>query len=112
MARFWVSTDLFDLIAAPAKPRQRKTALPALPAFAADPAIVKTEFIFDTAPFAACHASPIAETSGGLVAAWFGGTREKQPDAGFRRARFVAGKWTAPVEAANGVQPDPGNASA
>ena len=61
----------------------------ALPAFAADPAIVKTEFIFDTAPFAACHASPIAETSGGLVAAWFGGTREKQPDAGLWSASSI-----------------------
>src|SRR5207249_570355 len=41
---------------------------------AADPAIVGAEFIFDTAPFAQCHASTIVQTPAGLVAAWFGGT--------------------------------------
>ena len=37
---------------------------------------VLSEFIFEKAPFAQCHASTIAETENGLVAAWFGGTRE------------------------------------
>jgi hypothetical protein len=42
-------------------------------------AILKTEFIYDQAPFPSCHASTIAETKDGLVAAWFGGTGERNP---------------------------------
>lgn len=68
--------------------------------------IVAAEFVFETAPFASAHASTIAETAEGLVAAWFGGTREGAPDVGIWVARRVAGRWTAPVEVANGVQPD------
>ena len=45
-------------------------------------AIVKTEFIYDQAPFPSCHASTIVQTKGGLVAAWFGGTDEKIPMSG------------------------------
>ena len=33
--------------------------------------MVKSEFIFESAPFPSCHASTIAETKSGLVAAWF-----------------------------------------
>jgi predicted neuraminidase len=62
------------------------------------------EFIFETAPFPSCHASTIAETDAGLVAAWFGGREEKAPDVGIWVSRRVEGKWTLPVEVANGVQ--------
>jgi predicted neuraminidase len=72
----------------------------------ADNAIVKSEFIFETAPFLECHASTIIETATGLVAAWFGGTREKHRDVGIWVSRFGAEGWSAPVEVANGVQPD------
>jgi predicted neuraminidase len=65
--------------------------------------IVRTEFIFEKAPFPQCHASTIAETKRGLVTAWFGGTREKNPDVGIWLSRHVDGRWTAPVEIANGV---------
>ncbi len=71
---------------------------------AADASVVKSEFIFDTAPFPSCHASTIVETHRGLVAAWFGGTREKHPDVGIWVSRLERGKWTAPVEVANGIQ--------
>jgi predicted neuraminidase len=71
----------------------------------ADDAVVKAEFIYESAPFPSCHASTIAETPAGLVAAWFGGTREKHPDVGIWASRHEDGKWTAPVEVANGVQP-------
>ena len=74
--------------------------------FAADPAIVKTEFIYESAPFPECHASTLAETKTGLIAAWFGGTKEKAPDVGIWVSRYLDGKWTASVEVANGVQPD------
>ena len=69
-------------------------------------AIVSSEFIFETAPFPSCHASTIAETGGGLVAAWFGGTRERNPDVGIWVARRDKTGWSRPVEAANGLQPD------
>ena len=71
------------------------------------PALLKSEFLYETAPFPSCHASTIAEpTGGGLVTAWFGGTAEKNPDVGIWVARLEGGRWTAPVEVANGVQPD------
>src|SRR5688572_5997829 len=38
------------------------------------------EFIFEKAPFPSCHAATIAETDKGLIAAWFGGTKERHPD--------------------------------
>lgn len=64
------------------------------------------EFIFETAPFASAHASTIAETRNGLVAAWFGGTREGANDVGIWLSRREGGTWSAPVEVATGVQPD------
>ena len=77
-----------------------------LPALAADAAIVKSEFIYERAPFPSCHASTIVETKRGLMAAWFGGTAEKNPDVGIWTARLVDGQWSVPEEVANGVQPD------
>ena len=68
------------------------------------PRLLKSEFIFETAPFSECHASTIAESRGGLVAAWFGGTEEKNPDVGIWLSRYENGQWTAPREVANGVQ--------
>ncbi len=70
------------------------------------PGIVKTEFIFETAPFPSCHASTLAEAKDGLVAAWFGGKREKDSSVGIWVSRHAGGKWTPPVEVANGNQPD------
>jgi len=80
--------------------------LMAAPAFAADqPGLVSAEFIYQTAPFPECHASTLVEAQrGGLVAAWFGGTRERQPDVGIWLSRGVDGRWSAPVEVANGVE--------
>ena len=67
--------------------------------------IVADEFIYETAPFPQCHASTIvAAQDGTLVAAWFGGTREKHPDVGIWVSRKLQGNWTAPVEVATGVQ--------
>lgn len=78
--------------------------LPVMTAPAA-PAELVREFIHEQAPFPQCHASTIVETSAGtLLAAFFGGTREKHPDVGIWLSRREAGRWTAPVEVANGVQ--------
>ncbi|NOT61030.1 MAG: exo-alpha-sialidase [Acidobacteria bacterium] len=68
------------------------------------PGVIKSEFIYETAPYPECHASTIAESQGRLVAAWFGGTKEKHPDVGIWVARHENGKWTTPVEVANGVE--------
>ncbi len=82
--------------------------LPPSAAFIAGQAVDRelAEFVFESAPFASAHASTIAETRDGLVAAWFGGTREGANDVGIWLSRRVGGTWTAPVEVATGVQPD------
>ncbi len=59
--------------------------------------IVLSEFIFEKVPFAQCHASTIAETAHGLVAAWFGGTRESEPDVSIWVSRRGRNGWL-PVE--------------
>ena len=69
------------------------------------PGLIKSEFIYGSAPFPSCHASTIVEPKGGgLVAAWFGGTYEKHPDVGIWVSRMEGGVWTVPVEVANGIQ--------
>ena len=66
------------------------------------PAIKSSGFIYETAPFPSCHASTIEDTPSGIVAAWFGGTHEKHPDVGIWVSCLKDGKWTEPIEAANG----------
>ncbi len=73
-------------------------------AWASDPAILHSEFIYNSGPYPQIHASTIVETPQGLVAAWFGGTHEKHPDVGIWVSRNVDDKWTPSVEVANGVQ--------
>lgn len=73
---------------------------------AGQPGVIGAEFLFDEAPFPSCHASTIAETSAGLVAAWFGGTDEGKPDVGIWLSRREGDRWSAPVEVANGVDTD------
>jgi len=68
------------------------------------PGVIKSEFIYETAPTPECHASTIAETKVGLVTARFGGTHERNPDVGIWVSRLQDGKWTTPVEVANGVE--------
>ncbi|WP_114938836.1 sialidase family protein [Mucilaginibacter endophyticus] len=78
-------------------------------AFAQNPwrkGIVKDEFIYDKAPYPECHAATIAETPSGLVASWFGGTKERNPDVCIWVSRFVGGKWTESINVANGIQND------
>ncbi|MES2696070.1 MAG: sialidase family protein [Verrucomicrobiota bacterium] len=80
--------------------------LGAATSFAASPALVTSEFIYEKASYPECHASTIVETEKHeLVAAWFGGTKEKNPDVCIWVSRFENGKWTTGVEVANGIQP-------
>ena len=66
-------------------------------------AVLRSEFIYQEAPFPSCHASTIVEREGALVAAWFGGTDEGEPDVGIWLAQRGATGWSIPVEVATGV---------
>jgi predicted neuraminidase len=68
--------------------------------------IVRAEFVFEQAPFPESHASTIAATAQGLVAAWFGGTRERHPDVGIWLSHHDGSGWSAPREVATGLQAD------
>ena len=75
-------------------------------AMARPPLLVKSEFIYEKASFDSCHASTIAETPGGLVTAWFGGTDEGNKDVAIWISRQVKGTWTAPEMVIDGIQED------
>ena len=69
-------------------------------------ALLSAGFINADAPYPSCHASTIVEVAPGrLVAAWFGGTAERNPDVGIWVSRHEGGRWLPAVEVANGVQP-------
>jgi len=74
--------------------------------FKGEQCIVKSEFIFlsEDVSFQSCHASTIVQIDDGLLAAWFGGTAEKNPDIGIWLSRYNEGKWSEPEEVANGIQ--------
>ncbi|MBB3187003.1 alpha-L-rhamnosidase [Microbacter margulisiae] len=66
--------------------------------------IIADEFINKNAPYPECHAATIAQaTNGNLVAAWFGGTKERNPDVCIWVSRRVNGKWTPGENVANGI---------
>jgi predicted neuraminidase len=81
------------------------TRLPAL-AKQGSGGVLSADLIYDVAdsPTPQCHASTIVETKDGLVAAWFGGTHEKNPDVGIWLSRHVDGKWLKPVELVDGSE--------
>ena len=64
------------------------------------------EFVVENPPFPESHAATIAETPNGLVSAWFGGTKERNPDVCIWVARKENGKWSAPDNVANGIVND------
>lgn len=70
-------------------------------------ALLKSEFIYASAPFPSCHASTIVESKdGSMITAWFGGLKEGAPDVGIWVSRQTDGTWSVPVEVANGKQTD------
>lgn len=70
--------------------------------------LIKSEFIYPLSekPTPECHASTIVEVEDGLVAAWFGGTEERNKDVGIWVSQNLDGDWTKPVEVVNGFQND------
>jgi predicted neuraminidase len=68
------------------------------------PRSFRSGFVFESAPFPACHAPTIAATPPGLVAAWFGGSQEGATDVGIWLARSEDGeRWGEPWRFATGT---------
>ena len=65
--------------------------------------ILVDEFIFEKAAFPQSHAATIEETPDGLIAAWFGGTKEGNKDVCIWTSHLVNNKWTAPKKVADGI---------
>ncbi len=69
--------------------------------------VLSSGFTFTTAPYPEVHASTIVETrAGAILAAWFGGTKERNPDVEIYVARLADGAWQPAVSVATGLQPD------
>lgn len=64
------------------------------------------EFIYEKASFPSCHAGTLIPVRDGILAAWFGGKDEGEPDVSIWTSRRTQGRWTDPVMAADGVQRD------
>jgi predicted neuraminidase len=64
--------------------------------------IGKRDFIFtDERPFRECHASTLIPLEdGNYLVAWFGGTKEKDPDVGIWLSKGKPGKWSTPLQVA------------
>ncbi|MDN3508401.1 MAG: exo-alpha-sialidase, partial [Simkaniaceae bacterium] len=60
--------------------------------------VVTSEFVFDKAPFPACHSATLTETSEGeLLCAWMGGKEEGDRDVAIWMSRKEKNGWTLPV---------------
>lgn len=71
-----------------------------------DKAILADEFLYKTASFPECHSATITETTkGDLIATYFGGTKERNPDVCIWISRKPKGsnEWLAPQLVADGV---------
>ncbi|WP_443751326.1 sialidase family protein [Asticcacaulis solisilvae] len=102
MRRLFLKSAALGLFALAAPPSR---AAPKTPA-GKDPVLHKGN-IYETAPYIECHASTIVETRARTIAAaWFGGTRERNPDVCIWFARMEGGRWQPQTQVADGVQPD------
>lgn len=71
-------------------------------------AILNNEFLYEKAAFPECHGATIVELKNGdLVASFFGGTKERNPDCCIWVCRKPKGakEWSTPILAADGVFP-------
>lgn len=74
----------------------------------ASASVISNEFLYENASFPECHSATIAELpNGDLVATYFGGTKERNPDCCIWVSRKPKGakEWLAPVLAAHGKMP-------
>ncbi|MBK5279192.1 MAG: exo-alpha-sialidase [Bacteroidia bacterium] len=73
-----------------------------------DPGFVSSALIYSLTnkPTAQCHASTMVDLSYGLMAAWFGGSHERNADVGIWVSVNKQGKWSHPVQVANGFEND------
>ncbi|HEX2967483.1 MAG TPA: sialidase family protein [Bacteroidales bacterium] len=80
--------------------------MPAFTQYSCRNSVLTKEFIYtpQDVQFPSCHASTIIQIKNGLIAAWFGGTAERNPDVGIWISIQSSGKWSKPVEVANGIQ--------
>ena len=72
--------------------------------------VIADEFLYEKADFPQCHSASIVETKkGDLVATYFGGTKERNPDVCIWVSRKPKGsrEWTKPQMVADGVEPQP-----
>ncbi len=68
--------------------------------------VLTSEFVYEEAPFPECHASTLAVTPDGVIAAWFGGTEEKNKDVEVWVSRKGSDGWSPVESVADGVQED------
>ena len=62
---------------------------------------MRSDFVFEHAPFQQCHASTIVETAqGDFLAAWFGGPHEGAKGVAIWMSRSSGGHWSEPAIAA------------
>lgn len=73
------------------------------------PQIISSQQIFQEGQvdFKQCHASTIqAIGKDSLVACWFGGTHESNPDVVIWSSHYINGQWQSPVQIADGILPE------
>lgn len=72
------------------------------------PSVHTEEFIYEleNALTPECHASTVEISGNTIIAAWFGGTKEKNKDVGIWVSRKEASSWSMPIEVINGIQDD------
>ena len=67
--------------------------------------LVNSSFVYTKAPFKSCHASSVVALGDGeLLATWFGGTAEKNPDVTIWTSRFDGTSWQEIRQVADGIQ--------
>lgn len=70
-----------------------------------DKSVIRDEFLYKKASFPQCHASTVVETTNGdILAAFFGGTHERNPDVCIWTCRRTETGWTAPRLVADGIK--------
>lgn len=82
--------------------------MPATHSEVQDPGITVREHLFgDDRPFAQCHASTlVSQTSGRLLVAWFGGTRERNSDVGIWGAERLVDASTSKLTSSSSTPPN------